>query len=87
MKPETINNKPMLNTIRPTPAFAVFYKRNIPYTSAPEMLGGGAIYQVYKNEEDALNFLEIPFVDAKYEMRPVIIFDAADIHLDEAKDI
>ena len=69
----------MSNKIKPTPAFAIVYKNQIPYTSAPDEIGAGAIYQVYKKEQDALDFLEIPFSHAEYEIRPVIVFDLEDV--------
>lgn len=72
--------------MKPTPEFAIVYKNQIPYTNAPEILGGGAMYQIYKEEQDALNFLEFDFSDAEYEIRPVIVFDMTDVHLDQSND-
>jgi len=56
-------------------AWAIVLKgtEDIPYTSAPEMLGGGSIYQVYTSEADAKAFCRVPFADATYEVRPCII--------------
>lgn len=44
------------------------------YTSAPEILGGGTIYQIYTTRKEAEEFVrDIVFSDAKYEVVPVEI--------------
>ena len=45
------------------------------YTSAPEILGGGSVWQIYKTRRDAEKFLEVPFGDAEYEIIAVDIND------------
>ena len=36
------------------------------YTSAPEIIGGGFVYQIYTDRADAEAFCQIPFADAEY---------------------
>jgi hypothetical protein len=44
------------------------------FTSAPEILGEGSIYQIYTNRADAERFCaEIEFSDAEYEVVEVTI--------------
>jgi hypothetical protein len=42
------------------------------YTSAPYILGGGKIYQIYKTKKDAVDFTKIP-MDSKYKIVKVEI--------------
>lgn len=44
-------------------------KLDICSTSAPAMIGGGTVWQIYKTSKEAKKFCAIPFKDAKY--RPV----------------
>lgn len=44
------------------------------YTSAPEVVAGGSVWQIYTNEEDANAFCkEVKFWDAKYKVVQVQI--------------
>lgn len=46
-------------------------KPRLCFTSGP--LTDGSVWQIYKTEEEAREFCELKFVDAKYEVLPVDI--------------
>lgn len=43
------------------------------YTSAPEEIGGGTLWQIYKDEASARRFMEVEFSDFEYEIVGVTI--------------
>jgi hypothetical protein len=65
----------MSNT-HPLTAYAMVVKgtHDLCYTSAPEMINGGRIYQIYLTKKEAKEFLKLQFSDAEYEIVKVIVY-------------
>ena len=59
----------------PIKAYAIVLKstREACYTSAPEILNGGHIYQIYLTRDEAENFLKLRFYDAEYDVVEVCV--------------
>lgn len=60
----------MIDIQRYAQGWAVMPKgdKSLCYTSAPLIIGQGTLWQIYKTEEDARKFCEVPFSDAEYEV-------------------
>jgi len=63
------NNLKIMRKEKTIKGWAVFtlQQDKLCYTSAPNILGGGKIYQVYKTKKDAVDFTKIP-MDSKYRV-------------------